>query len=214
MRETNAAAKTLWAFHCVYHPLAAAEAIVGLGSYDVRVASRCAALFHEGYAKTIVFTGAAGNWTKDLYHTNEAEAFKRQAMRDGVPEHAIIVEPRATNIGENMRFCAELLPNATQVILVTKPQTQQRCLATANKQWPQVRAQVTAPHIDFEDQPLPHHPYHDLVCEMVGDLERMQTYAQRGFQTEVPIPETVHTAFDLLVAAGFTRHLSEDRLKK
>jgi hypothetical protein len=44
-----AAAKTLWGYHCIYDAPAPADAIVGLGSYDLRVADRCTALFADGY---------------------------------------------------------------------------------------------------------------------------------------------------------------------
>jgi len=55
------AAKTLWEFHCIYDALGPVDAIVGLGSYDVRVADRCAALFVAGYAPRLIFTGSEGN---------------------------------------------------------------------------------------------------------------------------------------------------------
>ena len=42
--STSDLARALWHFHRVYAPLAPADAIVGLGSYDLRVAKHCAAL--------------------------------------------------------------------------------------------------------------------------------------------------------------------------
>ncbi|MEO1678152.1 MAG: YdcF family protein [Pseudomonadota bacterium] len=201
------AARILWEFHCVFDDLQQCDVIIGLGSYDLRVATRCAQLFHNGLSDRIIFTGASGNWTHDLFAASEAEAFRDQAIKDGVPGTAITLEPCATNIGENIRFSAALAPSAKRVIIVTKPQTQQRCRATALKQWPGTQALVTAPTTGFDDQPLPHHGERALICEMVGDVERMGAYAELGFQAEVVVPAAVRAAFRTLVDAGYTDHL-------
>lgn len=201
------AARTLWAFHCVHDEPAAADVIIGLGSYDDRVAVRCADLFHAGLAPKIIFTGASGNWTKALFPDGEARAFARIAQHRGVPLKAIAVEPRATHIGENIRFSAAMVPHARSAILVTKPQTQMRCQATVRRQWPAVDATVTAPMTAYGHQPLPHHDERALICEMVGDLERMRSYPDRGFQMAVDIPPEVMGAFRRLVDAGFVDHL-------
>ena len=73
--ETRNAAWALWRFHCVYDEPCPADVIIGLGFYDTRVADRCAAMFHDGLAPRIVFTGASGNWTKRLFPAGEARAF-------------------------------------------------------------------------------------------------------------------------------------------
>jgi len=207
--DAIAAAQVLWDYHCIYQEPRSADAIVGLGSYDLRVAERCAELYQAGFAPVIVFTGSAGNWTSGLYSSSEAAAFRDQVFESGVPEAAIMLEEKATNIGENLRFSKALLPAARTVILVTKPQTQRRCLATAEQQWQSAETIVTAPLHGLTEQPTPHHTMEDLICEMVGDVWRMTAYPQRGFQSEQPVPDTVRTAFKFLVSRGFTRHLPE-----
>ncbi len=211
--DAIAAARLLWDYHCIYHAPRAADAIIGLGSYDLRVAERCADLHAAGFAPLVLFTGGAGNWTSGLYASSEAAAFRDRALECGVPSDAILIEEEATNIGENVRFSRALLPEARTVFLVTKPQTQRRCLATAERQWPSVDAIVTAPLHDFADQPTPHHPMAGLIGEMVGDTWRMVAYPKRGFQSEQPIPDGVREAFDLLVSRGFTRHLPDEALE-
>ena len=207
MKKLDDAARTLWHFHQVYDDLSFSDVIIGLGSYDIRVAMHCAEIFHKGLAPRVIFTGATGNWTSDLYPASEAEVFRLCALQAGVPQDAITLEPRATNIGENIQFSAELVFGAKRVIFVTKPHTQLRCQATAQKQWPQARSLVTAPATAFEDQPLPHHNKRALICEMVGDLDRMRSYARLGFQKDVDLPIHVLQAFNVLVEAGFVDHL-------
>ena len=204
--ETQQAARILWGFHCVYDELEPADAIVGLGSYDLRVAERCAGLYNAGLSSQVIFTGASGNWTKGLFDCSEAAAFSRRAIECGVPAEATL-EETATNIGENLASTSSLIPEAVSVILVTKPQTQLRCKATVQKQWPGVRAITTAPQTAFEDQPAGVQDERGLFCEMVGDLERIMTYPARGFQIDVAIPDRVMSAFHTLRSAGFTDHL-------
>lgn len=205
--EILKAAHTLWNFHHVYDELVPADAIVGLGSYDLRVAERCAGLYKAGLSSRVIFTGASGNWTKGLFDDSEAATFSRLAIKCGVSVEAITLEEAATNIGENLANVSCLVPEAESIILVTKPHTQLRCKATAQKQWPRVRAMTTAPLTTFEDQPTAAQNERGLFCEMVGDLERILTYPARGFQVCVHVPDRVLSAFHTLRAAGFTDHL-------
>lgn len=206
--EVQRAAKLLWDFHCVYDDLEMADVIIGLCSYDLRVADRCAELYHAGYSRRVAFTGYSGNWTQGLFPGPEAEAFAARAKSAGMPSDAIVLETSATNIGENVTFTARLMPGTNAAIFVTKPQTQRRCQATVSKQWPGVKAMITAPLIQYRDQPTRDHDKRALICEMVGDLERLKTYPAHGFQSEVEIPESVLRAFRFLKSAGYKDHLS------
>ena len=47
----------------------------------------------------------------------------------------------------------------------------------------------------------------DVVSIMVGDLQRIRLYPEKGFQIPQEIPDDVAAAFDRLVAAGYDRHL-------
>src|SRR5690606_2595989 len=120
------AAKVLWDYHCIYNPLEKADVIIGLGSYDLRVAQRAAELYLEGIAPLLLFSGKGGSDTEGLISSpSVAEAFKAHAIECGVPERAIIIEPRATNIGEKITFSRDLLaPGAISAIFVSNPHTQ------------------------------------------------------------------------------------------
>lgn len=202
------AARTLWNYHQVYAELRPVDAIIGLGSYDLRVAKHSAALFQAGLAPLLVFTGKSGNWTEGLYDKSEAETFADIAFAEGVPRETIKIEPEATNIGENVRFSSALLGNGVKsVIIVTKPQTQRRALATIARQWPEVEALITAPPTSFEDQPTVAYPFRKLVHEMVGDLKRILDYPAKGFQVPQDVPRQVMAAYDFLVEHGFDEHL-------
>ena len=49
----------------------------------------------------------------------------------------------------------------------------------------------------------------DVISIMVGDLQRIRLYSDKGFQIPQPIPDDVWLAFRELVAAGYDRHLVE-----
>ncbi|RCW84447.1 uncharacterized SAM-binding protein YcdF (DUF218 family) [Phyllobacterium bourgognense] len=202
------AARTLWNFHLIYDELSEVDVIIGLGSYDLRVADRCAELFHQRMAKKILFTGKSGNWTNNLFDGSEAEAFASRARERGVPADAILIEPQATNIGENIRFSRAMANGQVgRIIIVTKPQTQRRAYATVRAQWPGVSALVTAPMTPFEEQPIEAYPFEMFVHEMVGDVQRIRDYPSKGFQIAQSIPASVADAFDFLVKEGYHHHL-------
>lgn len=207
--QIDAAARILFDYHRIDDAVVPSDAIVGFGSYDLRVAAQCAELFHAGIAPRLVLTGRSGHWTSGLYHGSEAEAFAEVCMAAGVPGNAILIEPNATNIGENIRFSAALLgPGTRRVVLVTKPQTQRRVKAAAAMQWPGVQAIVTAPQTSFEHQPTAAHPFEALVCEMVGDFQRILDYPAKGFATAQHVPAHVAEAYAFLLTRGFDRHLA------
>lgn len=198
------AAKVLWDYHCIYDPLEKADVIVGLGSYDLRVAKRAAELYLEGLAPILLFSGKGGSDTEGLIScASVAEAFANQAIECGVPVKAIIIEPRGTNIGEKITFSRDLLaPGAISAILVSNPHTQHRVQATVARQWPEAKAMTTAPLTSFEDQPTESFPFEKLVHEMVGDLSRILEYPAMGYQLAQAVPLEVIEAYDYLIAQG------------
>jgi uncharacterized SAM-binding protein YcdF (DUF218 family) len=212
-RDHSAAelARVLWDYHRVVGTLAPADAIVGLGSYDLRVARWCAGLWQHGLAPVLVFTGAHGNWTRGRWSRSEAEVFADEAIAHGAPRAQILLETKATNIGENLRFTKALLTeqgrHVNRIIVVTKPQTLRRVVATAPVFWSEVSLIPSCPDHDFAEQPTADHSLDDLIHEMVGDVQRMIEYPRLGFQAPQETPSEVLAAYEALKARGYTRHL-------
>ena len=80
--------------------------------------------------------------------------------------------------------------------------------ARCGRTWP---VQVTSPRLGFRDY-LARYAHetlsaHDIISIMVGDLQRLQVYPERGYQIPQEIPEDVWAAFEALVAAGYDGHL-------
>ena len=102
-------AQRLWDFQQMGHEPRPCSVAIGLGSHDLGVADTTADLYHRGMAPLIVFTGATSRTTRERMPRGEAEHYRERAMELGVPADAILVEPKARNTGENIRFSRALL---------------------------------------------------------------------------------------------------------
>lgn len=105
-------------------PLEQADAIVAIsGDSGPRVAA-AVDLWKRGYAGVIVFSGGS----QDPGSAPSAELMKRQAVRLGVPEERIILEPEAATTLQNAKRVAEVMKDAKlrSAILVTSPYHQRR----------------------------------------------------------------------------------------
>ena len=179
------------------------------GSHDLRVADHAAALFLAGRADLLVCSGGFGKITEGAFAETEAVLFARRCIQQGVPEARIILEPEATNTGENFTKSRQVLAargiHPASGLIVCKPYMAKRAWATGAKQWPEVHWMVDPAPIGFDDYASPDTPYEQLVELMVGDLQRMAVYADQGFQVPVEVPEAVWQAWERLVQDGFDR---------
>jgi uncharacterized SAM-binding protein YcdF (DUF218 family) len=207
-------AQQIWDYHHLNLPLEKADCIVGLGSYDLRVAERCADLYAGGWAPMVIFSGHLGNWTSAMWDRSEAQIFAERAIAKGVPPDRIKLETKSTNIGENVRFTRDLLSSngidARSAIIVTKPSTERRAFATFKKVWPEMRTFHTSPQIDFAEQ-LQGGIKDNLIHEMVGDIQRIKRYPDLGFQIPQPIPDAIWRAYECLVSMGYDKHLMKQQ---
>jgi uncharacterized SAM-binding protein YcdF (DUF218 family) len=150
--------------------------------------------------------------TKGIWKDPEADQFARIALDKGVPSEAIFIENQSTNTGENIVFTQRLLQekglNPHTFLLVQKPYMERRSYATFKKHWPDKNLIVTSPQISFEDYPTDEIPIEKVINIMVGDLQRIRIYPDKGFQIPQDIPDDVWAAYERLVAQGFNKHLA------
>lgn len=204
-------AKKLWDYHHMHHTLENADCILVLGSHDTRVAERGADVYLQGLAPIIIFSGGLGNVTKGIWTETEADKFATIALDKGVPPEAIFIENKSTNTGENILFTQQLLKDKNldldHFIVVQKPYMERRSYATFKKQWPGKKLLVTSPQIAFEEYPTEEIPLERVINIMVGDLQRIRIYPEKGFQVPMDIPDDVWEAYEQLVKMGFDKHL-------
>lgn len=209
--ETLALAQKLWDYHHVNHTLEKSDCILVLGSHDLRVAERGAELYLQGWAPILIFSGGLGRLTQDLWKDAEADKFASIAMEMGVQKEAIYIENKSTNTGENILFTQQLL-TAHQLapetfIVVQKPYMERRSYATFKKHWPDKQLLVTSPQLTLDQYPNEEISLEEVIHIMVGDLQRVKIYPEKGFQIFQEIPDDVWAAYEQLVALGYSSHL-------
>jgi uncharacterized SAM-binding protein YcdF (DUF218 family) len=211
----RALAEKLWDYLKLNHQIEKSDAILVLCSHDKRVAERAAQLFLDEWAPLLIFSGGLGSITRTFWTQPEADQFAAMAIDLGVPQEKILIENRSTNTGENFRFTRQLLLergiDPRKFIVVQKPYMERRSLATFRKMWPEKDVIVTSPQVAF-DEYLDSYSNKELSADdvisiMVGDLQRIKVYAEKGFQIFQDIPPQVWSAFEELVRSGYDRHL-------
>jgi len=207
-------ARIIWDYHQLHQEPVPAEVIVALGTNDLRVAEFAANLCLRGYGKTLVCTGGFAHQA-DLLATpwpkTEAEMYADVAERCGVPRDRILLETRATNTAENIRFARDLLTargiRPRNIVIAVKPFMQRRVWATLAVEWSQMPATLASPAMTLDEYFTEDLPAGKVIHIMVGDLQRIWVYARRGWSAPQPIPADVLKAYHGLVALGFTQHL-------
>jgi uncharacterized SAM-binding protein YcdF (DUF218 family) len=209
--QDRADAKRLWEYHQMRHPARPCSVAIGLGSHDLGVADTAVELYRRGLAPLLLFTGATSPTTRERMPRGEAIHYRERALELGVPETAVLVEPRARNTGENIRFSKELLAEAgvpvSSVLLITKPYEERRAYATARKLWPEVEIVSASTPMTYEEYINSIRDERLVIDMLVGALQRLVVYPEQGFMIRQPVPDDVMDAYQRLCRNGFTSRL-------
>lgn len=214
-------AKILWNYLHLGEEIKKCDCILGLGCYDMHIPERCAQLYHDGYGDLIIFTGGLGKCTSGVLKKSEAEVFRDIAINLGVPENKILIENKSTNTGDNFRFTKALIEekglNIHSYLVVQKPYMERRAYAAFKAILPNDECLVTSPDISFEDYFKEYEDMNgsikELLCVMVGDLQRMRVYPSKGWQIEQDIPDIVWNAYEELVSMGYDKYVIKEELQ-
>ena len=210
--------KIVWDFMKLDIPLRKADCIVGFGNFNEEIAVRCADLYKQGFADKILFTGGLGRNTDGLWIRPEAERFADVAVAKGVPVCDIIIENKSTNTAENILFTkkifAEMGLNVTTILGVHQPFMERRIFAALKVYWQEIDAVITSPQLsihEYIEKSLVHGlPEKALIDVIVGDFQRMDIYAKKGYQIpQVLTPQAVQ-AFENLIGLGYDGQLIKD----
>lgn len=187
-----------------------ADIVLAMGSQDLNVPVTAARAFWQRRARWLVCSGGFGKDTAALFREPEAVLFAERCVKLGVPAERILVEDRASNSGENVRFSRALLEKWGIVprtgVIAAKPYMAKRAWATAAMQWPEVRWSVARSETSFCAYLDQGNGLESVLNLMVGDLQRLRTYAGR-FQVPVEVPEAVWASYERLAGAGYDRYV-------
>ncbi|WP_432184368.1 YdcF family protein [Streptomyces tendae] len=208
----RALSKVLWSYHNLEQEIPeSVDLILVAGSHDDRVAQYGAELTLKVPSRFVVTSGGFGKITAEIGGEPEATRFRRIMESHGVPTGRVLCEENSSNMGENIQFTHRLIDEqkptspVARAVVVTKPYMKRRALATALKQWPGVDWVSAGPDLSFEEYASVDVPERRMIELMVGDTQRIDTYAAKGFQVPQEIPSAVTHAFQQLVDLGFTR---------
>lgn len=111
-----------------------AVVVVSGGDSDKRI-DKGVQLYKEGWAKVLIFSGAAAEG-----NISNAAAMKNIAVSRGVPAGAILIEEKSKTTIENAKFTAEIVREKgyKSMILVTAPYHQRRTYNLFKKELPDV----------------------------------------------------------------------------
>ncbi|MFD5512807.1 YdcF family protein [Streptomyces sp. NPDC127051] len=206
--------RCLWAYHQMGHTPRPCSVALGLGSHDLGVADTAVDLYRTGMAPLLVFSGATSATTLERMPRGEAVHYRERALELGVPSSAVMVEPRARNTGENIRFSRQLLAEAgievSSVLLISKPYEERRAYATARKLWPDVEIVSASSPMTLEEYVDSIGDARLVIDMLVGALQRLLIYPAQGFMISQPIPDDVVEAYERLCRRGFTSRLLLD----
>jgi uncharacterized SAM-binding protein YcdF (DUF218 family) len=207
-------ARAIWSYLRLREQPRGADVLVAVGTNDLRVVEFAARLFREGYAPRMVCTGGVAH-LGDLLATHwtctEAEMFADVAVDLGVPREAILIEPRASNTTENVRFTRALLEQrgirVEHVLYASKPFVQRRVRGAHGVVWPEMPSTVVSAEMTLEEYFTPELPAEKTIHIMMGDLQRVAVYGRRGWAGPQTVPAEVREAYARLAALGFTKQL-------
>ncbi|MES2328033.1 MAG: YdcF family protein [Bacteroidota bacterium] len=212
-KRVDELAELIWEYHLLHHQLEKADCIFALGCHDAGVAIVAADLFLAGWADLLLISGGV-LFDKDAGEMTEAEYFRDIALQKGVPADKILIENKATNTGENFQLGGELLKQKgldfTKFILVQKPYMERRTYATGMLQWKGKELILASEKISFKEYLKKGILRDRILNTMLGDLQRIKLYPEKGFQVHQEIPPEVWAAFEELVSYGFDKRLIKE----
>ncbi|MFJ4440007.1 YdcF family protein [Streptomyces sp. NPDC088923] len=209
--ENWADAELLWDYQHMGHRLKPSSVAIALGSHDLGVADVAADLYLKGMAPLLVFTGGNSPTTRERMPRGEAEHYRERALALGVPESAILVEPKARNTGENITLSRELLESrgveVRSALLVCKPYEERRAYATVRQVWPEVDWTVKSTSEELREYAGRIGDPRFVLDMLVGAHQRVLHYPKFGFSVHQYAPLSVQSAYSRLCRAGYTRRL-------
>ena len=206
----------LWDYMKMNHKIGHADCIIGLGTIDTKVADIASELYLKGYACKLIFSGGLGKITYKIWNETEAEKFSKIAVEKGVPTENIYLEKESTNTGDNFRFTKRLIEkenlNIKSCIVVCKPYDEKRVYATIKKIMPEYEVIIYSEDISCEE--YYRRNGNEWVNVIVGDVQRMKLFYEKGWQIKIDIPDEVWEAYNILVKKGYDKFVFKNEQDK
>lgn len=189
------------------------------GCNDTRVADVAVQIALKHRHCALLFCGGVGRLSKDIFERSEAEIFADSARKAGIHSSRIWLEKTSTNTGENIQFAKPILTANNLTIqrpfLVCKNIMRARVWATFERHYPNLPTQLFSLcatferfcELDAESPSLSSIDHRESVIHlMVGEIDRLIHYPQKGYIYPVPLPQAVIESAEYLKQQGYIKH--------
>lgn len=203
-----ALAEGLWDYLRLGQEVREADCLLVFGGHDLGVAHRAIELYQHDVAPVILISGGAAHVPARSKFETEAEAIADLVLQSGVPEHNVLLERIASNTSENFWLSAELLRDNgldfERFLVVQKPYSERRTLATARRRWPLKDVRVTSEVIEFDKYCAGDIPVQRILSMIAGEVIRLDNYARSGLlDIDEPVPASLIADAQRLQEDGF-----------
>lgn len=205
--------KILWDYMKLGQKLEKCDAIFCLGCMDCEVAKIATKLYLQGFGNQIIFSGGYGKRSKKVWHEPEAEKFANIAESMGVSSEKIYIENQSTNTSENFKYVKKLIEEKNlpikSLLIVGRPYVERRSYACLKKIMPEYKGVLASEEVSCEAYFSRYEGVikKEEISVLVGDVQRMKVYAEKGWQIEVEMPDQVWKAYEELVRRGYGQYI-------
>ncbi|TVQ82293.1 MAG: YdcF family protein [Micavibrio sp.] len=150
------------------------------------LADHAAKLYHKGLFPKILVSGGVATDDGRM----ECDRMRDRLVKKGVPEDAILVENKATNTGENVKYGMALiekkigLKNVKSLIGIGQIHASRRFVMTLERHWPDVVKMFSTPNY----YPVPRREFHKdekFREDVIREFNKVAPYKQKDFIREV-----------------------------
>lgn len=206
-------AQILWNYCQLKQPLASADFILVLCSYNLNIADYAYILLQQKMGKKIVLSGGMVQ-TPDMlivdWDDPEAIVFRNRLVELGMNKKDIIVEDKATDTTENLQLTKALLakelPEVVTGLIVHKPYMERRSYMTACKEWSEINWKITSPVISYEKY-IAQFDEERLINRLVRETHRMKNEKDQKFQIPPEKYSEVDNALKKLISRGYKKYI-------
>ena len=142
-----------------------------------------------------------------FWKTNLSWLVMYETKTEAGKEIAKLIEKESTNLGDNFRFSKQLLKNYSKniksCIVVCKPYDEKRVYASFKKIMPEYELIIASENISCEDYYKKNGT--EWINVLVGDIQRMKLFYEKGWQIYMNIPKEVWEAYEILVKKGYDK---------
>lgn len=146
-------------------------------------------LYRQGYFTQVIISGGATGHDKH----SEASVLDQALLAGGIPEHAVLLEDKAMNTGQNVAFARAKFKDRgiEHLLLIGKISSKRRYIMTVRKQWPEIRRICCHGVNYFSCSADQWWKDPEFRARVVSEHRKIRRYLEMGFISDVQIVDGI-----------------------